>query len=220
MMVVCTKKYFQQRCRHRHVSLSRSSRVVKKNLHTCLSGFFKFSHSQGSIFLLQTLTAIAILGQCCRKILFMQLPKIKCYTAAFENKLPSHFFFILSRGNNSGKPLDNPCPNCFIAICDDENQREQFYWLSYALWQGKHYFPYLKGSCVQLIRIDDVNVLFKRGITAAQERNETYCKAVVKMRNFQRFKTDAELLLKKQLQVHRAMLHTILFTQNLSFQNH
>jgi hypothetical protein len=178
----------------------------------------KISRNNGSIFCLQTLTELAAQWLRCRKILYMQLPKIKCYRPGIE--LPKHHFFILSRGNNSGKPLEIACPNCFVAECSDEHQREQFYWLSYALWQGRHYYPYLKGTCVQLIRIEDVNQLFRKGFAAAQERNDLYRKAVVKMRNFNQYKTEAEKLLKQQMQVHRAMLHTILFTQNLSFKNH
>lgn len=25
-------------------------------------------------------------------------------------------FFVLSKGNNAGRPMDKPCPNCFVVI--------------------------------------------------------------------------------------------------------
>jgi len=73
---------------------------------------------------------------------------------------------------------------------------------------------------MQFIRIEDVNALYRKGLAASEERNDMYRKAVVKMRNFQRMKSDAENLLKKQLQANRALLHHILFTENISFRNH
>jgi hypothetical protein len=217
-MVVCIIQLFQQSCRQRSFSRKGQALFAKKISTLAFRSWLKLLLHQGSIFCCKTLTAIATHGHCCRKIIYMQLPKIKCYRPGIE--LPKHHFFILSRGNNSGKPLDIACPNCFVAECIDEHQREQFYWLSYALWQGKHYHPYLKGSCVQLIRLDDVNQLFRKGFETAQERNEHYRKAVARMRTFSQYKTEAEKLLKQQLQVHRAMLHNILFHQNLSFKNH
>ena len=65
-------------------------------------------------------------------------------------------FFILSKGNNSGKPLDSPCPNCFICICKTEEEKHQLYWLFYGLWQGSFFHPFLTGSVISFIRLDDL----------------------------------------------------------------
>ena len=65
-------------------------------------------------------------------------------------------FFILSKGNNSGKPLDAACPNCFICICKTEEEKQQLYWLFYGLWQGSFFHSFLTGSVISFIRIDDL----------------------------------------------------------------
>ena len=51
-------------------------------------------------------------------------------------------FFILNKGNNSGKPLLASCPNCFVIQCKCEEEKEQIYWLSYSLWQSKAFYPF------------------------------------------------------------------------------
>ena len=65
-------------------------------------------------------------------------------------------FFILSKGNNSGKPLDAACQNCFVCVCKTEEEKQQLYWLFYGLWQGSFFHPFLTGSVISFIRLDDL----------------------------------------------------------------
>jgi hypothetical protein len=43
-------------------------------------------------------------------------------------------FFILSKGNNAGRPQDQPCPNCFVVITESPKERQTLFWLCYGLW--------------------------------------------------------------------------------------
>ena len=64
-------------------------------------------------------------------------------------------FFILNKGLNSGKPLEQPCPNCFV-ICTQTNQeRNSLYYLCLSLKVGKYFAYYLKGSVIPFICISD-----------------------------------------------------------------
>ncbi len=65
-------------------------------------------------------------------------------------------FFILNKGNNSGKPLVSPCPNCFVIQFQSEMEKEQIYWLLYSLWQSKAFYPYLRGSVIPFVVLLDV----------------------------------------------------------------
>jgi hypothetical protein len=65
-------------------------------------------------------------------------------------------FFILSKGNNAGKPLTSPCPNCFVLVAQDVKEREALYWLCFGLWQGGLFRPYLRGSVIPFICVDDL----------------------------------------------------------------
>lgn len=74
----------------------------------------------------------------------MRTVQLKTFNQNFNYQ--GHFFFILSKGMNSGKPLKSPCPNCFVCICQSEQEKELLYWLSFGLWHAKAYHSYLRGS--------------------------------------------------------------------------
>ena len=71
-------------------------------------------------------------------------------------------FFILNKGLNSGKPLSNPCPNCFVVKTATEKEKNTLFHLSMMLQIGGFYAYYLKGSVIPFISIDDCrNTLIK-----------------------------------------------------------
>lgn len=79
-----------------------------------------------------------------------------------------HFFFILNKGNNSGKPMETSCPNCFVCFCNSEEEKQTLYWLFYGLWQGQFFQPFITGSVIPYIRVNDLKAV----INMALEKNE------------------------------------------------
>ena len=77
-------------------------------------------------------------------------------THKMKNTYAENHFFILSKGNNSGKPMETPCPNCFVCLCKNEEDKQRLYWLFYGLWQGLFFHPFLTGSVIPFIRLDDL----------------------------------------------------------------
>ncbi|MEN7547369.1 hypothetical protein AAG747_05595 [Rapidithrix thailandica] len=65
-------------------------------------------------------------------------------------------FFILSKGMNSGKPLKEPCPNCFVCLTPTEKDREYWYWLCLGLWHGRVFHYYLRGSVIPFITLGEL----------------------------------------------------------------
>lgn len=45
-------------------------------------------------------------------------------------------FFILNKGLNSGKPLTNPCPNCFVVTTSTEEEKNTLFHISMMLQIG------------------------------------------------------------------------------------
>jgi hypothetical protein len=84
----------------------------------------------------------------------MRTVQLKTFNKNFNYE--GHFFFILNKGMNSGKPMKSSCPNCFVCIAGSEEEKEQLYWLCFALWYSKAFHYYLKGSVIQFITIDDI----------------------------------------------------------------
>ena len=63
----------------------------------------------------------------------MQNFKVRTYDV--QQATPKTAIFILNRGRNAGKPLQEPCPNCFILYCRNLEEMENVYWTFYALWK-------------------------------------------------------------------------------------
>ena len=87
---------------------------------------------------------------------------LKSYNQKTEIEKPH--FFILNKGNNSGKPLVSPCANCFVIQFSNNEDKEQVYWLLYSLWQSKAFYPFLRGSVIPFIVIRDVKERLSDGL--------------------------------------------------------
>ena len=84
----------------------------------------------------------------------MQNFKVRTYDV--QQATPKTAIFILNRGKNAGKPLRQPCPNCFIIYCKDENEVENYYWTFFSLWKSKFFHSFLCGSVIDMLRISDL----------------------------------------------------------------
>lgn len=98
----------------------------------------------------------------------MQSAKIQTYSP--KNEVPQHSFFILCKGLNSGKPLEQPTANCFVMSCESEEEMKRYYWLCFGLWQSKAFHPHLCGSVIPFLRINDFRKIF---VEAAARQSAT-----------------------------------------------
>ncbi len=72
-----------------------------------------------------------------------------------DSRYGDHQFFILNKGLNSGKPLIDPCPNCFVINFANATDKDSFFWLAFSLWQVKFWHQHLIGSVIPFLRIGD-----------------------------------------------------------------
>jgi len=105
------------------------------------------------------------------KARIMNIPKIKTYRMNDEFKNQNHFF-ILSKGYNAGKPLLNPCPNCFVVFTSNLEEREYFYWLCYGLWVGGFFRQVLTGSVIPFLRISELHQVINATRSKVELRKE------------------------------------------------
>lgn len=80
---------------------------------------------------------------------------LKTYTPSAH--VDMNCFYILNKGMNSGKPSAKPFVNCFTFVTDGPDERDLFYWITFAAWQARKFEPWLVGSVIPFIRIQDVN---------------------------------------------------------------
>lgn len=94
-------------------------------------------------------------------------------------------FFILNKGNNSGKPLSAPCPNCFVIQFQCTEEKEQVYWLLYSLWQSRAFYPYLRGSVIPFVVLRDMKKCIQEGLERAKGNSDQFQKAVEALRSLE-----------------------------------
>jgi hypothetical protein len=101
---------------------------------------------------------------------------LKSYSQKEEIRKPH--FFILNKGNNSGKPLLTPCPNCFTIQFESTEDKEQVYWLLFCLWQSNAFYQYLRGSVIPFIILRDVKSCLNENLNRADRSPEQFQKMV------------------------------------------
>jgi hypothetical protein len=117
-------------------------------------------------------------------------------------------FFILNKGLNSGKPLLDPCPNCFVLITHDQSQKEFYYWLSFGLWKSKTYYPFLRGSVIEFITIKDLKNVLTGEAKFAIQKMEGFKKAVLMLNKIEHYekhiKKTLSTLATSKIQIFRS----------------
>ena len=102
--------------------------------------------------------------------------RLKSYNQKEEISNPH--FFILNKGNNSGKPLVSPCPNCFTIQFTSTEDKEQAYWLIFCLWQSKTFYQYLRGSVIPFIILRDMKNCIQSALDKSDRNPEQFKKMV------------------------------------------
>jgi len=76
----------------------------------------------------------------------------------FSGKVnPETSFYIQSKGNNAGRPLDEPLANCFTVVCDERILLgKYFYYVCLNAYNLGKFKPFIKGSVVPYITKKDV----------------------------------------------------------------
>ncbi len=113
-------------------------------------------------------------------------------------------FFMLNKGLNSGRPMPEPCPNCFVITTNCEDLRESLFYLCQALKTGKYFSFYLKGSVIPFICIVDARAVIKNAL----QKNElqAYDQKILKLQKIEAFETNLKLQLKTISELKMALL--------------
>jgi hypothetical protein len=106
----------------------------------------------------------------------MQSFQLKSYNS--QCSLSGHHFFILNKGLNSGKPLTLPCPNCFVFTASNAADRDFFYWLCFGLWQSNSFHPFLRGSVIPFIVLEELKQCIREGASQARENLPEFRRSV------------------------------------------
>ncbi len=100
--------------------------------------------------------------------------KSKIKTHTIGKTYTQEHFFILSKGNNAGKPLRSYCANCFVFLADDNEEREFYFFLFHGLWELGFFKRCIIGSVIQFIRIGDLCDIAEEAVNSVNSGNRSY----------------------------------------------
>ncbi len=112
---------------------------------------------------------------------------VRCYTKSQPEK-KGYAFYVLNRGYNSGRPSFTANANCFIVLCETEQERLELFYTCKALHFTGRFKRHLMGSVVELIRIDDFKDEMKAAHQKLLSKKLSIQKAVDKLDNMETLK--------------------------------
>ena len=142
------------------------------------------------------------------KFLSITMKNLKIKTYKMKNAYAENHFFILSKGLNSGKPLDKPCPNCFVLFAKSEEEKNMLYWLCFGLWQGNFFHPFLTGSVIPFIRLDDLKQVISEALSKVNVNEFEKCISVIQ--DLQKYQENISKQLELIRQVKKSLMYEIL----------
>ena len=130
---------------------------------------------------------------------------LKIKTHKMKNVYEGHHFFILSKGMNAGKPLEKPCPNCFVLFAKNEEEKNLYFWLCFGLWQANLFHPFITGSVIPFIRLEDFNQVIREALVKLNESE--FQKSVSVMQDLQKYQEN----ISKQLELIRVAKKSLMY---------
>lgn len=101
--------------------------------------------------------------------------------------------FILNKGLNSGKPQKEPFTNSYVIIFSNQEELENVYWLAFSMVKSKFWHPFLVGSVIPFLRIEDFKNHFSNKVNEMLLDFENHQKDIKALR----------LLQEKEEQLHK-----------------
>lgn len=90
--------------------------------------------------------------------------------------------FVLNKGMNSGKPQNEPFTNSYVVIFQNEEDRENIYYVFLSLWQSKFWHLHLVGSVIPFLRLADFKREFFPKAKAMMEEHEQHLKHIAALK--------------------------------------
>jgi hypothetical protein len=134
----------------------------------------------------------------------MQSLKIK--TRKMKTPYGSHYFFLLSKGYNAGKPLEKPCPNCFAVMAESEEDRQKLFWVCYSVWKSAKYVPLLVGSVIPFLRICDIRTVLTRAIVKVDQSPQGFSRLVTSLQKLHKLEQHLDLQQKLVMRIKTDMV--------------
>lgn len=119
------------------------------------------------------------------------------------NGLNKADFYIQCKGLHSGRPLDNPIPNCFGVKSADDLLKEKVY----ALFVARIFEPIIGGSVIPFIRIYETRHLLNEHL---DKFNNVHEKKLIQIRQIDKLMEFQRQQIKTYSQLQKALVFSII----------
>lgn len=114
-------------------------------------------------------------------------------------------FFILNKGNNTGKPLPEYCANCFVFLADDDQDKDFHFYMFLGLWELRIFRPHLIGSVVPYIRLGDLVDLAEEVINTVNTGERSFMDVQPALAQIDALRASLQKQLRYLMQLRQAM---------------
>lgn len=129
--------------------------------------------------------------------------KIKTHKVGTTYQQPH--FFILNKGNNTGKPLPEYCANCFVFLADDDQDKDFHFYMFLGLWELRIFRPHLIGSVVPYIRLGDLVDLAEEAINTVNTGERSFMDVQPALAQIEAIQVRLQRQLRYLMQLRQAM---------------
>lgn len=134
-----------------------------------------------------------------------------CSTYNKDKSYTSYRFYVLSRGDNSGKPMKEPCPNCYVLEFGNEDLKNTFFWLCYGIWKSRGFNHLFRGSVISFMTIKDFKTLLKKHYSLASKKPDILIKTIKAFKEIEKreetIKKEILLLKDAKMLIYRKLIN-------------
>lgn len=121
---------------------------------------------------------------------------IRCCYLSPDAVIPPNVFFILSKGDNAGKPGLKPWVNSFVVISNNPEMKEFYFWLTYGLYKAKSFKTIHRGSVIQYVNLRELRHVIMKAADAIYPTWQEFKKILQQMEQLEAHKNNLVKLLK------------------------
>ena len=134
--------------------------------------------------------------------------KIKTHKMGSTYSVPH--FFILNKGEQSGKPATIYWSNCFVFIAETNEEKEFYFFVFLGLWELGFFKKALIGSVVPYIRIGDLTDIAEEVINNINTGNREWNDVSGAITQLEQQKTVLLNQIEYILKIRRLMLYNLI----------
>ena len=97
----------------------------------------------------------------------MMFPQIRCFHSSVNEQ--QYKFFILSKGDNAGKPGLVPWANCFAVHCSNQQAFDFYFWLVFGLFKAGKFKSRHRGSVISFVNLNDIRSVLRESAPSVFE---------------------------------------------------